>query len=366
MARAYICFARNDLDNNLLQVLDLKPNSSQRVPSLDPGGQTGYITYMPQHDTVVTTAPAGVITTSAAYTGLAAYMWDNVEDNDNANIHLTAARCNTIAAAILAAQGAGTDLTVTAVDLIIQAATGGAASGLLTAHSTGAVEDIVRIASGEVYYLPAGSVSGAAAGFVNPHYRQGGFLEANAVGSVDCVSVSVDDTVTIGGVTLTAKATANFANLQFSQAGTDSVDAASLMNLINDHRTQKLIQTANNGVTVAATTSGGRVYLHASVPGTAGELIVASSNPTRLPKLAMDWVDGVYRPFRKISDVGTLHASALTGAIAKLKSSAFAWTNPAFTYGADGTAFKVNGTTHIATTGLGAAITVYDASGNAI
>lgn len=365
-ARAYICLARNDVDDNLLQVLDLKPNSSLRVPSLDPGGQTGYLTYLPQHDTVVTTAPVGVITTSANYYGLAAYLWDNVCDADHADIHLTAAMCNAISAALLLAAGAGTALTATEIDAAIQAATGGGASHLSSAKSIGVVEDLMKILSGDVYYLPSGSTSGAAAAFTDPHYRTGRFLDANAIGSIQCVSVSVNDYVVLGGVALTAKATADFSVQQFSQAGADSVDAQSLCDLINDHRTQALIKGRNNGVTVTATVASNKVTLHASVPGTSGELTLATSAATKLVVLAPDWVDGAFRPFHKIVDTGDLHRSALLGALSKLKSATFAWINPAFTYGSSGTSYKVNGTTHIAASGVGAAVAVYDASGNVI
>ena len=106
--------------------------------------------------------------------------------------------------------------------------------------------------------------------------------------------------------------------------------------------------------------------MRASVPGTAGELTLTTSAATKLVILAPDWVDGVFRPFRKIADVGDLHISAASGALAKLKAATFAWLNPSFTYGAAGTAYKVNGTTQIAATGVGAALTVYDASGNVI
>lgn len=368
MALAYLCLARNDVDANLLQVLDLKPNSSQRVPSLTSDGQTGYLTYLPQHDTVATTAPGGVITTSANYQGLAAYLWDNVCDADNADIHLTAARCNTISDALLAAVGLGTALTSVEIDAAIQAATGGAASHLSSAKSIGTVEDVMKILSGEVYYLPSGSTSGAAAAFTDPHYRKGRFLEANAVGSVFCVAVANNDTVTIGGLVFTAKtAGADIPNLYFLRGGADNtVDAQSLCDVINDHRTQTKIKLRNNGYTVTATVASNKVTLHASVPGTPGELTLTSSNGTRLPVLAPDWVSGGHRPFRKILDTGDLHISAATGVLSKLKAATFAWLNPAFTYGAAGTAFKVNGTTHIAATGVGAAVTVYDASGNVI
>jgi hypothetical protein len=359
MARAYITLARNDLDANLLQVLDLSPNSSQRVPSLTPEGQTGYVTYLPQHDTIV----AGGTT---AYYGLAAYLWDTIEDVTNGNKHMTVADCNAVAAGILAAQGLGTALTTTTINALILAATGGA-DGFGIGASIGSIEDVMKICSGEVYYLPGGAIGADAEAWgAAPHYAEGRFLEANAVGSIFCASAAVDDYVVIGGVRLTAKATADFANQQFAQSTADVGDANSLCDLINDHRTQTLIKTRNNGVTVTATVVSNKVTLHASVPGTAGELTLTTSAATKLVVLAPDWVSGAYRPFRKIVDVGALHASALNGALSKLNAPTFAWINPAFTYGSAGTAFKVNGTTHIAATGVGAAVTVYDASGNVI
>lgn len=360
MARAYICLARNDLDQNLLQVLDLKPNSSQRNPSLDPAGQTGYLTYLPQHDTIAVA--------SVDYYGLAAYLWDSIEDHDNGggNKHLTVARCNTLAASILTYLGAGTTMTVTTLNGLIQAATGGVTSTLNTNRSIGTVEDILRILSGEVFYLPAGAIGGDAGAFAAVYYHAGYFLEANAVGSIHCASVSVDDYVILGGVRLTAKATADFSAQQFSQSDTDSLDASSLCDLINDHRTQALIKGHNNGVTVTATVASNKVTLHASVPGTAGELSLTTSAATKLVILAPDWVEGSFRPFRKIANVGALHLSVATGALSKLHNIFYTWINPAFTYGSGGTALQVNGTTHIGTAGQQRAVLIYDASGNLI
>jgi len=159
MARAYICLARNDLADNLLQVLDLHPNSSQRIPSLTPQGQTGYITWEPQHDTVTYTVVAvNKDTAASTFYGLGAYLADNVKDIDNANIVLTPARIATIQDAILARVAAGLSLSITDVNAIIGAATGGGAASTLNAGgSTGSLEEVLSILAGEVYRVPAGA-----------------------------------------------------------------------------------------------------------------------------------------------------------------------------------------------------------------
>ena len=85
-----------------------------------------------------------------------------------------------------------------------------------------------------------------------------------------------------------------------------------------------------------------------------------------MPVLAPNFVLHAYRPFRKIVNVGTLHQSALNGALSKLKASTFTWKNPSFTYSATGTATTVDGGTQIPATHVGAALTIYDATGAVI
>ena len=188
--RVYIVLARNDIEDNLLQVLDLKPNSSQRNPCIDGAGQTGYLTWYRQNSTVATTAGGGGIrTTNAAYQGVAAYIIDNVENVQGGNLATTAAQANTIAAAILARVAAGSSLTLAAINTIINAAFGGLASSDLNgvvagSWSTGTVEHILRILGGEVYNLPASSQVGNAGnafpGHGVGHTRLGGFVASTS------------------------------------------------------------------------------------------------------------------------------------------------------------------------------------------
>ena len=168
--RAYICFARNDLADNLLQVIDLKPYSSNfTVYESAPPGQSGYITWLPQNDTVALTAGGGGIqTTNALYRGLAAYLLDNVENVGGPALTLTAAQANAMATGILARVTAGLPLALANINTVINAVAGVALSDLngaiINSHSTGSVAGILRLLAGEVYRLPAAAQVANAAG----------------------------------------------------------------------------------------------------------------------------------------------------------------------------------------------------------
>ena len=361
MPRAYICFARNDMDDNLLQLLDVVPNTSLRVPSLEGPGQTGYISWFPQNDTVVTDVPVANTQTTADVYGLAAYLVDNVEDNDNGNIILTDARLLTISTNILAAVTAGNPVTLAAINAIIQAATGGGASGLTTANSTGTLAEVLRILAGEAYYLADNSVlSGAGAAFVSPHYRNGCFLANHGTGRIYQAAANVNDVVTINGMVFTAKAAESIGDRQWSQGGTNAVDCVSLARVINGNY-------ASLGVRASIPVAGSAwVDLEATnFLGTHGRLALTSpTSAVRNPisGAAMVYIVNGYRNIRVQVDTGSLHLSALSGNLSKLESALYAWTNPAFTYGAAGTALYADAT-HILAGGVGRAVTVYDATG---
>lgn len=151
----YIVMRRTDIPNGVLQVVDLKPNTSQRSFIYDPGtGQSGYIRNIPTSDTVATTG-AGPIVTNADYCGLAAYLIDNVEDSSTTAI--TAAVANTAAAAIIALAQAGSAVTLAAVNAELVAAGATAGTGLTAGNSTGSLAALLGILQGNEYCLPGGS-----------------------------------------------------------------------------------------------------------------------------------------------------------------------------------------------------------------
>jgi len=190
MAYAYIVLNRNDMSDNLLQVFDIKPNTSQLgiYDSVwaNQGGQTGYLTWDAQNDTVATTTGAlGIEVTDAAYKGLAAYLIDNVEDVQDGNLALTDTLANTIATAIVGRVDGGLSLTLAIINGLINTAIGGAANSDLdgtaaASYSTGTVEEILRILAGEVYRVPTASQVGDAAnafpGHGVAHTRIGDFV----------------------------------------------------------------------------------------------------------------------------------------------------------------------------------------------
>lgn len=116
-----------------------------------------------------------------------------------------------------------------------------------------------------------------------------------ASATATCASVSVDDTITIAGVVLTAKASpANEA--QFSQAGSNTADGASLASVINAHSVLSKI--------VVASADTGVVTITCLTKGIIGNyLTLVSSNGTRLAVTGSGFLAG---------GTGGINASAVT------------------------------------------------------
>jgi len=70
----YICLARTDIPDGTVQILDLKPNTSQRNTSIDPPGQTRYVNRALNQ--IPIPRPNG--TTHADVLGISAYLADRV------------------------------------------------------------------------------------------------------------------------------------------------------------------------------------------------------------------------------------------------------------------------------------------------
>lgn len=187
--RAYVLAQRNDVVGMNIQVLDLKPNSSQKSGSYDGDGQTFYLNSI---DTAGTTNMIGngyesgsrqttmaafyeavaddttgggndVLANQNACLGLAAYLRERVQPGGVALAtagRMTLAHANTQAGAILALVRTGGDLTLAGINAVLSnVALGGVAATDLDgaaalSRSFGSVEDILRIISGEIYRSP--------------------------------------------------------------------------------------------------------------------------------------------------------------------------------------------------------------------
>lgn len=155
----FICLTRTDVPPATLQVLDLRPNESQRNLIYEPPGQTKYVSFRPGNDVVGTYQPGGggtAIMTVDAFEGLAAYLIDNVEDTPNGDA-LTAVQANTIATNIITnILNAGVAATTAAINAQVAAVVAGSGIGL--GNSTATLVGFLRILAGDQYNLPALSV----------------------------------------------------------------------------------------------------------------------------------------------------------------------------------------------------------------
>jgi hypothetical protein len=155
----FICLARTDIPDSVLQVTDLWPNKSQYNPSVDPAPSGPKYINAPVTNNVVLTTAGDVKTFTAAKVGLAAYLLANVQQDGVGGIAMTPTQGNVAAAALIAAMRAGSVLNLAAINVILVAACG-AGTELTNAGgslSTGAVSDVLRILSGTPYEVPAGT-----------------------------------------------------------------------------------------------------------------------------------------------------------------------------------------------------------------
>ena len=150
----YICLARNDIPDGTVQVLDLKPNSSQRSLIYEPEGQTRYI------NRAVNQSPLPIPGTGAvseAFNGLQAYLADRFDPTNLGGGVWSVADLATGAAALLAEVDAGNPLTTVAVTAALTAALG-AAVGFGVGGTTAVLTELLSILAGRGYVLPAGFI----------------------------------------------------------------------------------------------------------------------------------------------------------------------------------------------------------------
>ena len=185
--RIYIIPRRTDLDNMNLQVTDLWPNTSQRNSSIDPPGQSCYIGACLQTagltqtdvnswkggskntllrnaiDAIIAMDTTGggndVQATPTPTFGLSSYLRERVHAGGilaAAAAPFTVAQAITAANAITALVEAGSALTLAGINTVLSAVVAGTdlngAAGF--SKSFGAVEEVLRILSGEVYSVP--------------------------------------------------------------------------------------------------------------------------------------------------------------------------------------------------------------------
>jgi len=187
--KAYVLAQRFDVGGMNIQVLDLKPNSSQKSSSYDGDGQTFYLNCMDLpgsthmiangyesgsrqtelaafYEAVADDTTGGgndVLANQNACLGLASYLRERVQPGGVALAtagRMTVAHANDQALGIFTLVRAGTALTVAGINVVLSSVPDGgiAATDLDGAaafsRSFGSVDDILRILSGEIYRSP--------------------------------------------------------------------------------------------------------------------------------------------------------------------------------------------------------------------
>lgn len=184
---AYICRIDTTLAAGIVQIGDLRPNTSRRSLTYDKVPQSGYLPARAENEAL---AALVANQTVAAYSGLAAYLIDHVIDGVT-GVTITVTVANDAADAFIAQMDAGLDIDVNAALVT----TGGAGAGttLDAGGSNGSLADVLKILAGGVYELPAGSTVGAlAAGADLGAFNDDGYRQIYQSGSLT-MSVSEGD-----------------------------------------------------------------------------------------------------------------------------------------------------------------------------
>ena len=169
-SKAYAVQLRNDLPQGVLQVLDLKPNTSQKNSIYEGEGKTGYIRNSLAVDlsepSLTTAATEDVF--DGASTGLVAYLLERVHaDHAAASVRLTVAQAQKTACLIIADVLSSTDISAARIATHLTAVVGAGTDLIGTGgDSFGSVEDVVKILAGYTYTIADGAILCTTAGSV--------------------------------------------------------------------------------------------------------------------------------------------------------------------------------------------------------
>tara|TARA_Y100000310_G_scaffold296048_1_gene327976 strand:+ start:16434 stop:17393 length:960 start_codon:yes stop_codon:yes gene_type:complete len=318
MARAYIVLARNDLDANFLQALDLWPNSSHRNQVLDGPGQTHGLTHYFLDGINSAIATDGAFLVNGDNYGLSAYIIGQFE-NVNAGEAFTAAEAIAIAVKVEQRVAAGLPLTIADFNAICLIEVG-TASGIGLGNSVGTIEPMLRILAGERFFQQ-------------------------------------DNTVLEAAGTWTAGGTGVFVN-------------RALVETAQSVRTG----TAGDDIVPRLPVRGRNPFVGKTIPTTPAvqdEVLAATAQQNAGRISDVNFTDAL-----AVIDTGRLQQSAINGALSRLAAPTYAWRNPAFAYrAADVTAAMLRAVTienvaipapAAANEFQGRAVTVYAADGTVI
>lgn len=188
----YICLARNDIPDGVVQILSLVPNSSQRHLGYDPPGQTRYLNRV--SDNLVYFTPVGRMV--ADVDGLKAYLVDRVEPVGGS---WTAANQTAVANRLLWRLDTGRSMIMAEVNAVIQTVFAASDFDGSASNSTGVLIELLDILAGRGYRLPAGFIKGP--GGVWSAVQRGSFTYAATVYGTTLIHGEIRP-ATVGGDTV--------------------------------------------------------------------------------------------------------------------------------------------------------------------
>jgi len=195
MPQVFLVMRRTDIPEEEMQVVDLKPNTSQRNYVLTPPGQSGYIHNIPAPAIAASVAAGPPVAATADLTGLAAYLIGNLDTTAGVGGAVyTGAQADAAAGALVAIAQAGTVLDAAAVDAILAVFVAG--TSLSGGGSTGVLSELLSVMAGNGYMIEAGTeisdggglFAGRVGDFVEGVYKQlydtGSFNISNGEGNI--------------------------------------------------------------------------------------------------------------------------------------------------------------------------------------
>lgn len=187
---AYICRIDTSLAAGVVQITDLRPNTSRRSLTYEKVPQSGYLPARVENDAVTGNTAANA--TTSALSGLAAYLVDVVAQNTSGN-GLSEAIADAAAARFIAQADAGLDIDANNALVTVGGATAG--TTLDSNGSVGSLADVLKILAGGSYTVPAGTqVNGGAAykGSADGSFDDDGYRQIYQSGALT-MSVSEGD-----------------------------------------------------------------------------------------------------------------------------------------------------------------------------
>jgi len=194
MPQVFLVMRRTDIPEEEMQVVDLKPNTSQRNYVLTPPGQSGYVNNIPDAAATGFVGAGPLFTTSAVLTGVAAYLLGNINTTAGAGAPFTGVQADAATASLVAVPQGGNPMGLANVNAILAAVVAG--TTLTAGGSTGVLTELLSIMAGNQYTIPAGTdlavagiktaaVNGAfVAGTYRALYDTGAFVISNAEGNI--------------------------------------------------------------------------------------------------------------------------------------------------------------------------------------